>query len=105
MNAKEEWIAKTMESLDGAGRATLSQGVKEKILNRMRDAGYGMQDAGYRMDSVKFSLVWKIAAIILLLVSLNVFTMVHFSKSTESSSNTTKSVALEYFSYINHYNL
>ena len=64
-----------------------------------------MQDAGYRMDSVKFSLVWKIAAIILLLVSLNVFTMVHFSKSTESSSNTTKSVALEYFSYINHYNL
>ena len=46
MNAKEEWIAKTMESLDGAGRATLSQGVKEKILNRMRDAGYGMQDIG-----------------------------------------------------------
>ncbi|MCX6283949.1 MAG: hypothetical protein NTW31_06930 [Bacteroidetes bacterium] len=105
MNAKERFTDDVMSSLDGADRATLDQSVREDILRGMQGAGYGMRDAGYRIDSLKFSLVWKIAAIMLLLISLNVFTMMHFSKSTVSSLNATKSVALEYFSYINHYNL
>ena len=87
-----------MESLDGARPARLSPDAIESILKRM-------QDPGSRIDSVKFSLVWKIAAIILLLISLNVFTIVHYSSSSGSSKVISKSVANEYFSYIATYNL
>ncbi|MCX6280568.1 MAG: hypothetical protein NTU51_01230 [Bacteroidetes bacterium] len=110
MNAKEQFTEDVMSSLDGAGRARLNPGVREKILKGSRERGAGSRERGagsgeQGAGSVKFGLVWKIAAVILLLISLNVFTMVHFSKSTVSSSNSTKSVAVEYFSYINHYNL
>ncbi len=110
MKAKEQFTDDVMRSLDGANRARLSPGMREKILMGSGERGAGSREQGagsgeQGMGSVSFSLVWKIAAIVLLLVSLNVFTMVHFSKSTVSSSNTTKSVAVEYFSYINHYNL
>ncbi len=112
MKTKEEWVDKVMGSLDGASRAELNPAAKEDLLKRiqnagcrMRDAGYGMQGAGYRIDPVEPALAWKIAAVILLLVSLNVFTMVYYHKSSAGSINPAKSVASEYFSYIDHYNL
>ena len=98
MNAKEQWIDTAIKSLDGVERAALSPFVREKILRRM-------QNSETVTDSVKFSLVWKIAAVILLLISLNVFTILSFSKSSGSSQNSIKSRASEYFSYIDHYNL
>ncbi|MCX6287187.1 MAG: hypothetical protein NTY96_08730 [Bacteroidetes bacterium] len=98
MKSKEQWIERIMESLDGAGPARLSPDAMESILKRM-------QDPGSRTDSVKLSLVFKIAAVILLLISLNVFTIVHYSSSSGSSKVISKSIASEYFSYMDHYNL
>jgi hypothetical protein len=98
MKTKEEWVDKAMGSLDGAGRAELNPAANEELLKRM-------QDAGYRIDPVKPAMVWKIAAVILLLISLNVFTIVYYHKSAAGSSSPASSVASEYFSYIDHYNL
>ena len=98
MNAKEQWINKTMESLDGASRAVMNPLIREKILQ-------GIHAPRQETDSVKFSLVCKIAAAVLLLISLNIFTLVYFNKASASKQDTTKSVAGEYFSYIDHYNL
>ena len=123
MNAKEQFTDDVMRSLDGAGRATLDRNVREGILKgmqdtgcrmqdtgcRMQDTGCRMQDTGYQMaDSgwqIKTSMVWKIAAVILLLVSLNVFTMTYFNKSTTNQAKSTNPVASEYFSYLNTINL
>ncbi len=123
MNAKEQFTDDVMRSLDGAGRATLDRNVREGILKGMQDAGCRMQDAGCRMQDtgcrmqdtgyqmadsgwqIKTSMVWKIAAVILLLVSLNVFTMTYFNKSTTNQAKSTNPVASEYFSYLNTINL
>ena len=119
MNAKEKFTDDAMRSLDGVGRATLDQSVREKMLkgmqdagSRMQDAGYGMQDAGYRIQDTgyriqdqSFSLLWKFAAVLLLLISLNVFTMVYFNKSSANSVKSTNPVVSEYFSYMDTINL
>ena len=110
MNAKEQFTDDVMRSLDGAGRAALDQSVKEKILKGMQDAGYRIQDPGCRMQdagygTVRVGMIWKIAAVIFLLISLNVFTMVYFSKSSSGRANSAKSVASEYFSYMDPINL
>jgi hypothetical protein len=97
MNTKEEWINHTMESLDGAGCAALNPFVREKILQRINTPEPVT-------DSIKFSIVWKVAAVILLLISLNVFTLVYFSRTSGIGQGTSRSVASEYFSYIDNYN-
>ena len=87
-----------MESLDGAGRAVLNPFIKEKILS-------GLAEPVQKQDTLKFSLSWKIAAVILLLISLNVFIMVNYGRSSGNTGSTARSVAMEYFSFIDHYNL
>ena len=98
MNAKEHWIDVTMESLDGVGRAALNPSVKEKILE-------GFQATVTVRDSISIKQVWKIAAVILLLFSLNVFTIVYFGKPSGNRHYQAKSIAREYFSYLGNYNL
>ena len=99
-----------MASLDAAERAVSNPGLRENILNGIRnpesgisEPGNGNSESGY--GTIRKSTVWKIAAAILLLVSLNVFTMVYYGKSPGTSQSATKSVASEYFSYIDNYNL
>jgi len=98
MKTKEEWVDRAMVSLDGAGRAEINPFVRERILQ-------GFSWPVKEQVNLKPGLVWKIAAVILLLISLNVFTMVYYHKSSAGSNNPVKSVASEYFSYIDHYNL
>ena len=98
MKTKEEWVDQAMESLNAVGRAELNPFVRERILQ-------GFAGPVKEQASIKPGLVWKIAAIILLLISLNVFTILHYSKSSGNGQSSTRSVASEYFSYIDHYNL
>ena len=105
MNAKEQWTERVMESLDGAGRASMDQSVKEKILKGMQDAGSVSHEPRVVTETITLSRVMKIAAVIMLLISLNVFTMVYFSKSSSGRANAAKSVASEYFSYVDTINL
>ena len=103
MNAKEKFTDDVMGSLDSAGRATLDQSVRESIMKGMQDAGCRMRDTGYEI--VRVGMIWKIAAVILLLISLNVFTMVYYSKSSGNQAKALKSVTNEYFSYMGTINL
>jgi hypothetical protein len=98
METKEEWINKAMESLDGINRAESDPVIFEKVLHRVQH----QNPAVISMYSRK---IWKAAALILLLISFNVFTLVYFGKTSGNSQNTAKSVANEYFSYIDSINL
>jgi hypothetical protein len=97
MNAQEQWISKTLSSLDGAGRAELNPLVREKILE---------QAMGLRREkrTLTMQTVWKIAAVALVLISLNLFTMVRFHRSVQASQNPVHSMAGEYFSYLSTIN-
>ena len=98
METKEEWITKTMESLEGTDRAESDPLLFDKVLQRI-------QNDQLKVVSIHKQVIWKAAALILILISFNVFTLVYFSSSSDNSINTVKSVANEYFSYIDSINL
>ena len=98
METKENWINKTLESLDDANRAGSDPLLFDKVMQRM-------QHDSPAVISIRSRMIWRAAALILILISLNVFTMVYFAKTPDNSQNTAKSVANEYFSYIDSINL
>ena len=96
MKTKDQWIDKVMESLDDTDRALLNPMIRENILQ-------GIQSPVYRQHTINSGMIWKMAAMILLLISFNIFTMVHFKVPTRATKDIEKSVASEYFSYIDTY--
>jgi hypothetical protein len=98
METKENWINKTLESLNGVNRAESDPLLFEKALQRI-------QHGNPTIISIRSSMIWRVAALILVLISFNVFTMVYFTKASGISQNNVKSVAYEYFYYIDSINL
>jgi len=98
MEAKEEWINKAMESLDGANRAESDQYLFDKALQRI-------QNDIPTIISIRSRRIWRLAALILVLISFNVFTLLYFARASGNSQNNVNSVANEYFSYIDSINL
>jgi hypothetical protein len=94
MKTKEEWIGQTMESLDGIGRADYDPSLFERL----------MEVPASREPVIRrFSppMLWKAAALILLLITLNILTLFFFNGNEKQETGTADSVASEYFSYIN----
>jgi hypothetical protein len=56
-------------------------------------------------EMIPFRMAWKIAAAVLLLISLNVFTLVYLSSSSATGQSASGSIASEYFFFIDRYNL
>ena len=98
METKEEWINKTMESLEGMNRAESDPLLFDKVLQRI-------QNHQPKVFSIHKQMIWKAAALILILISMNVFTLIFFSRSGHHIENNVKSVADEYFYYIDSINL
>lgn len=98
MRTKEEWINETMESLEGIQRAESDPMLAEKALNRI-------QVHSRDVISFRTPMVLVAAAMILLLISFNIITFIYFPGSTDMHDNTIRSVATEYFSYIDSLNL
>jgi hypothetical protein len=98
MKAKEIWIDETMDALDGASRPESDPLIADKVWERIQSD---------EPVAVSFQprTGWRIAAIILILISLNVFTMFYFDGKPDDSQKYVKSVAHEYFSYIDTINL
>jgi hypothetical protein len=98
MKTKENWINKTIVSLDGIIRAESDPLLVDKVLQRI-------QHDNPIVISIRSRRIWRVAALILVLISFNVFTLVYFTKTSGNSQNTAKSVANEYFSYLDSINL
>jgi hypothetical protein len=98
METKENWINKTLESLDDINRAESDPLLFDKVLQRI-------QHDRPIIISVRSRMIWRVAALILVLISFNVFTMIYFAKVSGIGQNNVKSVANEYFSYIDSINL
>jgi len=98
MKTKEEWINETMESLEGIQQAEPDPAISDKVLQQIQ----------YQQPvSVSFRapLFIKAAAIILVLISCNIITLIYFSGASKKTDNNVKSVAVEYFSYFGSINL
>jgi hypothetical protein len=98
MKTKETWIYETMDALDGITRAESDPVLGEKALQRIHQNQL-------QITRLQRSLIWKIAACIAVLISINIFSLVYLSRSANGEQDKVKSVASEYFSYIDSYNL
>jgi hypothetical protein len=98
MKTKEIWIDETMDALDGITRAESDPSLHEKVLQRIHQN----QPEIVRIQP---SLIFKLAACIAILIGFNLFILFHFTRSSNTHQNPEKSVASEYFSYIDSYNL
>jgi predicted acetyltransferase len=94
MKAKEEWIQKTMESLDRVSGAETSPFLAEKIRQRM-------QSKTMKTITIQAKVAWRIAACIALLAAINFFSCIHYQKNITSQSDRSNSFSNEYFYYLN----
>lgn len=94
MKTTEYCIRETVNSLDGIQRAECDSLLYEKVLLRIH------QQKTKRVY-LKPGFLWKIAAMVTLLIGLNVYTLLQYNKTGKSNTITTAStIAEEYFSYI-----
>lgn len=101
MKTKEQWIGETMDSLDGMQRATSDPMLHEKVTTRLgqsvRSSRPGQSDQSAIFPAV--NLLLKIAAGLALLISVNVISVVVYSRAVAAENNLNP-VAAGYFSYI-----
>ena len=93
MKTKEQWIDETMESLDGVTGARADLPLFGKIEQRIDRYPFQSSSNGTR-------LFLKVAAGLAILVTINVFTALNYSKNSGLSQTTTNPLANEYFTYI-----
>ena len=94
MKTKEQWINETMESLEGISRAGSDPRLYDRVIQAIGNS---------RPGTIPFNprVVWRIAAGLALLISINIFSIVHYNKTHEASETQINTLATEYFSYIN----
>ena len=93
MNAKEQWIERTLESLEGISRGETDPFLYEKVMHRMKNLDESYGELYPRM-------IWKVAAVILLLISFNIITLVYYNHSFNGIHNNIQSIVSDYFSYL-----
>ena len=98
METKDEWIDSVMESLDGTETRACPAELKERLLN-------GIPERGRTVPLYFSQTLWKAAAVILLLLGLNIVTILQYSRNEAGDSDSAGTVATEYFSYIDNFNL
>lgn len=92
MNTKEQWIQKTMGSMDEIHPAKCTP----RLLEQIKENPFKANDPNFPF---KPSLVLQIAAGLILLISMNVFSIIFYTRSTDNT-NAGNPLAKEYFSYI-----
>ncbi|MEI6454779.1 MAG: hypothetical protein WCO93_00695 [bacterium] len=93
MEAKEQWINETMESLNGLNRARADQSLLHDLLGRI--------DRNERKTvTLRTGTLMRIAAGIVILVALNIISILFYDHLNSSEQTNRKLVATEYFSYL-----
>lgn len=94
MKTKEDWVAATMESLDGIHSAEGDPLLFGKIMGKL-------QKKGPKVLFISPSLLLKMAAGLALLISVNVVTLFVYSRTATSGKEISGNpLASEYFTYI-----
>ena len=93
MKTKEQRIGDTMESLDGMTRAAGNPLLYDNVMFKLRNPHPGIISFTPR-------ILWQIAAGIVLLISINIFSVVYHSNTGSVSKTQINYLASEYFSYI-----
>ena len=87
---KDKWIERTLNSLEGIQPAVPSANMQGRIMQRIQTERFRIKP-----DSVRPVTIYRIAAAILLIMALNVFTCAMFSKSVTEKKGL-QSFAKEY---------
>jgi hypothetical protein len=95
MNAKEQFIKEVMESIDSIKRAEVSPLFNEKLNRNWK------LEIGNSVAFIRPQLIWKFAASVALLIAINIFSWVNYSKTNKSDKQGVSTFAKEYFSYFN----
>jgi membrane protease subunit (stomatin/prohibitin family) len=97
MNSKEQWIDEVMNSLNGMKHAQAPAGLQQRIMNEL---------ARRKQMSLRIpaSLSWSLAAGLLLLVSLNIFSVAYLNKAQQkvTMKESSREMAREYFSSVSN---
>ena len=84
---KEIWIEKTLNSLDGIQCAIPHTSMQARIMQRIRDERFTIIP-----DTVHPATIYRAAAAILLIIAMNVFACIAFSKSVTETKGLTSFV-------------
>ncbi len=91
MNTKENWIEETLHSLDTLQRIEVPLSLSSSLVNNSKQKEI-------RLNAIQ---KWTIASSVLVLLSINLVSITHYSKSTKTTSSVTNErniVYKEYFS-------
>jgi hypothetical protein len=93
MTTREQWIEKTMESLDGLQRVPADPDLRDAVIRRI-------QHREARGATLRTAVLLRIAAGVALLVTLNVVALFLYSQKAATIQANNKTLATEYFSYL-----
>ena len=94
MEPKESLVKETLESIDGITSAKANPFLYDKILHRMQNP---IQGRAFKPATVRLAITF-----VTVLIGLNVFSLLHYTKSTNEQV-TGNPVSTEYFSYLNNF--
>ncbi len=94
MKDRENWISETLGSIDNIRKAEFPSRLKDKILSN--------NDSNDRIIYIRPFVKWAAAAIILILLGANFYSIVHFKNSNSISQNQNNVFYQEYFSFLNN---
>lgn len=94
MENKASWINKTLESMDNMQRVDVSPQFADHIYQSITVKG--------NVRFIRPMAKWAVAASIVLLAGLNVFSIIQYKKPTAQQSESNP-VYEEYFSYFNNF--
>lgn len=78
---KEKWVYETTESLEGIQRAQVNEGLHRKIMEGVTSMKLN------RFEMVSPATVWRMAAGLFIIITLNVVTCIAFSKNRPHTEN------------------
>ena len=94
MKDREKWINEALDSIDTIQKVEFPSHLKEQILNNNKSKG--------RIIFIRPIVKWAAAAIILVLLGANFYSIVHFRKVNSYSQNHGNVFYQEYFSFLNN---
>ncbi len=94
MEPKESLVKETLESIDGINSAKANPFLFDKVMHRMQGRTEGRV---FKPATVRLAI-----AFVAVLVGLNVFSLLHYTRSTKEQVSSNP-VSTEYFSYLNNF--